>query len=130
MVSIVEIPVEIISSGYTRAYGLIGDPLISRCSSAKTFGPLSIGLPEPSKIRPSMSSDTGIFRFWPVNSTVVLRVSTPVVPSKTCITGTLSRSDHNSSFQETNLHDSLTPSNLQHLTSTLRTIGEGEVDDL
>jgi hypothetical protein len=61
----------------------MGEPLMSKYSSANTLGPLSIGRPEPSKIRPNMSSETGIFKLSPVNSTVVLRTSTPEVPSKT-----------------------------------------------
>lgn len=87
MVSMAEIPVEIISSGYTYCalaglvmggpvsqtleYGLIGLPLISKNSSARTLGPLSIARPDPSKIRPSMSSDTPSFKLSPVNSTRV-----------------------------------------------------------
>ena len=36
---------------------------------------LSIGLPEPLKMRPSMSSDTGVVRISPENSTEVLVLS-------------------------------------------------------
>ena len=86
MQSIVEIPVWIISSGYVRACGLIGIPLMSRNSSASTAGPLSIGLPEPLKMRPSMSSETGVVRMFPENSTVVFWLSMPDVPSNTCTT--------------------------------------------
>lgn len=49
----------------------MGWPLMSRYSSGSTLGPLSMALPEPSKIRPSMSSDTPSFKLWPVNSTLV-----------------------------------------------------------
>jgi hypothetical protein len=35
---------------------------MSRYASGKIGGPLSIGFPEPLKIRPSISSDTGVFR--------------------------------------------------------------------
>jgi len=44
---------------------------------------LSIGLPEPLKMRPSMSSDTGVVRMLPENSTDVPLLSMPDVPSKT-----------------------------------------------
>ena len=49
----------------------MGLPLMSRNSSASTLGPLSIARPEPSKMRPSMSSDTPNFKLSPVNSTLV-----------------------------------------------------------
>ena len=42
--------------------------------------------PEPLKERPSISSDTPIFRTSPVNSQCVLRLSMPEVPSNTCTT--------------------------------------------
>lgn len=61
----------------------MGLPLISRYSSAKTLGPLSIALPDPSKIRPSISSDTPSFKLSPLNSTFVFLTSIPGVPSKT-----------------------------------------------
>lgn len=57
------------SQKHTREYGLMGDPFISRYSSAKTFGPLSIARPDPSNMRPSISSDTPSLRLSPVNST-------------------------------------------------------------
>ena len=44
---------------------------MSRQSSARTLGPLSIARPEPSNMRPSMSSETPSFRLEPVNSTFV-----------------------------------------------------------
>lgn len=56
---------------------------MSRYSSANTLGPLSIALPEPSKIRPNMSSDTPSFKLSPVNSTLVCcswSVSCSLVP--------------------------------------------------
>lgn len=86
MVSIVEIPVWIISSGYVRSAGLIEAPLISKKVSASTGGlqskglsarlcmatvtrqaqqatayPPSIGLPDPLNTRPNISLDTGVF---------------------------------------------------------------------
>jgi hypothetical protein len=42
---------------------------MSKYSSGSTLGPLSIALPEPSKIRPNISSETPSFRLCPVNST-------------------------------------------------------------
>eukprot|EP00438_Fugacium_kawagutii_P014061 Skav204168 [mRNA] locus=scaffold903:408718:420898:- [translate_table: standard] len=68
MVSMALIPVWIISLGYTRDLGFKGAPLMSRNSSAKTEGPLSMGLPEPLKARPMRSSEMGIFKVSPVNS--------------------------------------------------------------
>jgi hypothetical protein len=47
------------------------------------LGPLSIGFPDPLNTRPSMSSETGMFRVLPVNSTRVFLASMPEVPSKT-----------------------------------------------
>jgi hypothetical protein len=44
-----------------------------------------MAFPEPSKIRPNMSSETPSFRLWPVNSTLVFLTSIPVVPSKTYV---------------------------------------------
>lgn len=49
----------------------MGLPLMSRYSSANTLGPLSMARPDPSKIRPSMSSETPSFKLSPVNSTFV-----------------------------------------------------------
>ena len=69
MQSIALIPVWIISWGYALLQGFIGWPLISLNSSAKTPGPPSIGIPEPLKERPSISSDIGILSTSPVNST-------------------------------------------------------------
>jgi len=37
-------------------------PEISKYASGNIGGPLSIGFPEPLKMRPSISSDTGVFR--------------------------------------------------------------------
>ena len=56
---------------------------MSRKSSAITVGPLSMGFPEPLKIRPNMSSETGVRKMSPVNSQVVFLASIPDVPSKT-----------------------------------------------
>mmetsp|Transcript_3047 Transcript_3047/g.8408 ORF Transcript_3047/g.8408 Transcript_3047/m.8408 type:complete len:252 (-) Transcript_3047:107-862(-) len=84
--SMVEMPVWIISSGYVRFCGLIGIPWISRNASGSTGGPPSIGFPEPLKIRPNISRETGVFRISPVNSQCVRLLSIPVVPSNTCTT--------------------------------------------
>mmetsp|Transcript_3536 Transcript_3536/g.10831 ORF Transcript_3536/g.10831 Transcript_3536/m.10831 type:complete len:204 (-) Transcript_3536:253-864(-) len=84
MVSIALIPVWIISLGYTRDLGFRGAPLMSRNSSARTTGPLSMGFPEPLKARPMRSSEMGIFRVSPVNSMWQFLLSMLLVPSKTC----------------------------------------------
>ena len=39
-------------------------PLMSRYVSASTGGPPSIGFPDPLKMRPSMSSETGVLSTW------------------------------------------------------------------
>lgn len=57
---------------------------MSKKSSASTVGPWSMGLPEPLKTRPNISSDTGVRRMSPVNSHTVCLASTPEVPSNTC----------------------------------------------
>mmetsp|Transcript_9609 Transcript_9609/g.40777 ORF Transcript_9609/g.40777 Transcript_9609/m.40777 type:complete len:240 (-) Transcript_9609:248-967(-) len=86
MTSMVEMPVWIISSGYVRSLGLMDEPWMSRYSSGITSGPPSMGWPEPLKMRPSMSSETGVLSTSPVNSSRVFRPSTPEVPSNTCTT--------------------------------------------
>lgn len=53
IVSIADMPVWIISSGYIRDQGLMGWPWMSRKSSARMLGPLSLGLPEPLKTLPA-----------------------------------------------------------------------------
>mmetsp|Transcript_10501 Transcript_10501/g.16807 ORF Transcript_10501/g.16807 Transcript_10501/m.16807 type:complete len:207 (+) Transcript_10501:1257-1877(+) len=92
--SMVEMPVWIISSGYVRSDGLMDEPWMSSIASGITGGPPSMGTPEPLKMRPSMSSDTGVLSTSPVNSSFVLRPSTPDVPSNTC---TMARSPSTSS---------------------------------
>ena len=62
--------------------GLIGCPYISLNYSARTGGPLSMGLPDPLKDLPSISSAIGILRTSPVNSTWVFYTSISDVPSK------------------------------------------------
>jgi hypothetical protein len=57
--------------------------MISRKSSAKTAGPLSMAFPEPLNTLPNMSSETGVLKISPVNSHVVCLASIPDVPSKT-----------------------------------------------
>ncbi len=54
---------------------------MSKKSSAKTGGPLSIGTPEPLNDLPNISSDIGIFNTDPVNSQWVYKLSIPEVPS-------------------------------------------------
>jgi hypothetical protein len=61
-------------------------PEMSKNASAKTSGPPSMGLPDPLNTLPNMSRETGVLRTSPVNSRVVLRLSMPEVPSKTCTT--------------------------------------------
>lgn len=56
---------------------------MSRKSSAKIGGPLSIGFPEPLNTLPNISSDTGVLKMSPVNSHNVFLASIPEVPSKT-----------------------------------------------
>ena len=53
MTSMADIPVWIISSGYILDQGLMGCPMMSRKSSAKMFGPLSFGFPDPLNTRPT-----------------------------------------------------------------------------
>jgi len=81
IVSMAEMPVCNISLGYSLWVGLIGSPMMSSYSSAKIGGPLSIGLPEPLKVRPSISQEIGILSTSPVNSQNVSRLSMPLVPS-------------------------------------------------
>lgn len=42
---------------------------MSKNSSANIYGPLSIGTPEPLNTLPNISSEIGIFKTSPVNST-------------------------------------------------------------
>lgn len=80
--------------------------MMSRKSSARTAGPLSMGFPDPLNTRPAntqaqcchpiwvqfgtsyvipnMSSDTGVRKMSPVNSQLVFLASIPEVPSNTC----------------------------------------------
>jgi hypothetical protein len=50
--------------------------------SAKTGGPLSMGIPDPLNYLPNISSAMGIFNVSPVNSQWVYKLSIPDVPSK------------------------------------------------
>src|SRR5437879_3410289 len=52
------------------------------------LGPPSVGRPLPSKIRPSMSCETGSLTVSPVKRTVVAETSSPDVPSKIWTTAT------------------------------------------
>jgi hypothetical protein len=56
--------------------------MISKKSSARTFGPPSIGFPDPLKVLPNISSEMGILSTSPVNSTYVFTTSIFCVPSK------------------------------------------------
>ncbi len=86
--SIVEIPVWMNSSGGILEYGFIEAPFTSILSSGTMRGPPSRGSPEPERIRPSMSFETGSLMVSPVNTTPDSSLSPPV-PSKTC-TATMS----------------------------------------
>ena len=70
--SMADTPVWINSSGYTRAAGFIGRPLISLLSSGRISGPSSIGRPRPSNTRPSISPDTPSSMLRPRNRTLLL----------------------------------------------------------
>lgn len=77
-----------LSSQHSVALGVVfevtGVPSMSRYSWGRTLGPLSMGFPDPLKMRPTMSEDTGKRIMSPENSTWASRTSIPVVPSKTC----------------------------------------------
>lgn len=60
----------------------MGWPWILRNFSARTGGPLSIGVPDPLKALPNISSEIGISMVCPVNSQWVYKLSMPEVPSK------------------------------------------------
>lgn len=70
------------SSEYRSMHSTSPSPLLF----VLTVGPPSMGFPDPLKMRPSMSLDTAVFITSPVNSSLVLRLSMPDVPSKTCTT--------------------------------------------
>ena len=82
--SIADIPVWINSEGKSLATGLIASPLISLLSSGIISGPLSFGLPIPSKTLPSISSETPISSGLPKNLAFVPFKFIPVEPSKIC----------------------------------------------
>ncbi len=102
------------------SYKHSSSPLMSRESSAHTLGPLSMGLPLPLKTRPNMSSETASFMDAPEKAIRVAQVSTPEVPSKTL--GKVSVWDRNIR-SILDLHDSLLPANLEHLTTADGPIG-------
>lgn len=85
---------------------------MSRKSSAKTGGPLSIGLPDPLNTRPSISSETAVRRISPVNSQRVCLASIPDVPSKTFNQQFFSTKKI---FIYTHLNDSLGSADFQNL---------------
>jgi hypothetical protein len=90
-----------------------------------------MGFPEPLKMRPRQSSETGSLSEAPENSTWVALTSTPEVPSKTCDAwGACQRPRE---CQEvvaiTRLDDGLASADLKDLTATLGAIWEGELDD-
>ena len=80
--SIIGMPVWIIWSGIRRMTGLTGgDPMGT--ASACTSGLPSRGRPEPSKIRPSRSSENGTCMGCP-RKRILSPVESPCVPEKTC----------------------------------------------
>jgi len=79
-------PVSMKSAGWSRRYGLIGDPVTSRRFSGMTGAPPSIGLPVPFSTRPNSSGATSTLATSSRKRTVVLSTSMPRVPSKTWMT--------------------------------------------
>ncbi len=92
------------------------------------MGPLSIGLPEPLKTRPSISSETGVLKMSPVNSHTVFFASIPEVPSKTWnkiyqVTFNTQKAYYNLIY----LNYSFASTNFQHLSRSDSTIMETQV---
>ena len=73
------------SEGLSLAQGLMAAPRISRSSSGTISAPPSRGFPDPDRILPSMSLDTGIFMVSPRKRTDA-SLSIPEVPSNTWTT--------------------------------------------
>ena len=112
---------------------------MSRKSSARTDGPRSMGLPEPLKTRPSMSSETGVRRMSPVNSHTVFLASIPDVPSNTCVDVTIDhpRLGENSlslslslSAGSVYLNDGFAAADFEDLPRPDGAVGQPQVDDL
>ena len=82
-VSMVETPVWINSSGFSRATGLMGAPPMGRRLSATTSGKPSMGSPMPLKRRPIISRETPKRATSSTKLTVVLAKSMPRGSSKT-----------------------------------------------
>lgn len=97
---------------------------ISRNFSARTGGPWSIGLPDPLKTLPSISTLIGILRTSPVNSQVVVRLSMPDVPSKIYLTLVRDK------WICTYLDNSLLSFDLKDLALSYHSIAESHIDDL
>ena len=88
-----------------------------------------MGFPLPLNTLPNMSSETASFIDDPEKAIRVAEVSTPVVPSNTCRLSSVNRM----AWLErgpTHLHDCLFPADFQHLASSDRSIGQGELNDL
>jgi len=87
-----------------------------------------MGMPDPLKIRPNISSETGMRKSSPVNWTVVFFTSIPEVPSNTY------PSEYGGSLPGTKggsyLNDCLLPLNFQDLTESSRAIRQRQVDNL
>ena len=110
-------------------------------SEKKDMPTLSMGLPDPLKIRPSISSDTGMVKTSPVNSTRVFLLSIPLVPSKTwCVhklrSFILKRiiskiyAVYEIHQASSNLHDSLASRDLKHLAALHFSITQSQSHDL
>ncbi len=86
-----DMPVWMNSDGSSREYGLMPDPTKSYFCFETIAGPLSRGFPKPSKVLPSISSDTDIVAVSPRNFVKVLVSPSPIVDPKTCTTAKPSR---------------------------------------
>ena len=81
----VEIPVWMKSEGLSLAQGLMAPPSMSSSFSGTILAPPSRGSPDPDRILPIMSLETGIFMVSPRKRTDA-SLSIPVVPSNTWMT--------------------------------------------
>src|SRR3972149_4861607 len=82
--SIADMPVCTKKSGFSRAAGFMGSPLMSRYSSGIIGGRPSIGSPKPFRTLPKSSFETPILAVSPVGSTLEASESMPGVPCNTC----------------------------------------------
>ena len=80
--SILDIPVWINSDGSSREYGFIPDPTKSNFCFDTIVGPYLVGFPNPSKVLPSISSDTDNVAVSPMNFVKVPVVPSPIVDPK------------------------------------------------